>query len=193
MPPFKDLTGQRFGKMTVIKRAENYYSPNGKPRIKWECKCDCGKTFITKGETIKSGHTKSCGCYHLETIKKAREGITKIEGVRVPLLTRKKSANKTSKYKGVSYHERAGKYVAYIALKGKQFYLGLYQTEEEAYDARTVAEHYLHFPFILEDSKNKKTEFLKRLGFAEEDIKEFVGDEDFTDRIKKALKIIEAS
>lgn len=59
MPSFIDLTGQNFGKLTVIKKAEGNYS-----RIHWECKCNCGnpETIIVSGQHLRSGHTKSCGC-----------------------------------------------------------------------------------------------------------------------------------
>ena len=40
---FKDLTGQRFGKLTVIKRVEN----NDRNKVRWLCQCDCGNTHIT--------------------------------------------------------------------------------------------------------------------------------------------------
>ena len=55
----KDLTGQRFGKLTVIKKSFNR-SPSGK--LKWLCKCDCGniKEFI--GEDLYQNKISSCGC-----------------------------------------------------------------------------------------------------------------------------------
>lgn len=57
----EDLTGQKFNKLTVISRAEN----RGKT-IMWNCKCDCieGNETIVQGNSLKSGHTKSCGCLH---------------------------------------------------------------------------------------------------------------------------------
>lgn len=45
-----------------------------------------------------------------------------------------KSNNKTG-YKGVSLHKPAGKYVANIMIKGKQLYLGIFDTPEEAHEA----------------------------------------------------------
>lgn len=54
-----DLTGKRFGLLTVIEIAGK--APNG--RIQWRCICDCGTEKIVKGHDLKSGETKSCGCY----------------------------------------------------------------------------------------------------------------------------------
>ena len=60
-----DLTGRKFGKLTVIERAEN--SRNGKSR--WLCKCECGNEKTTSGETLRSGKTSSCGCRYFESNK----------------------------------------------------------------------------------------------------------------------------
>lgn len=50
-------------KITVLYRAENYVSPNGKKMSQWVCQCECGsEPFISVGGDVKSGKTKSCGC-----------------------------------------------------------------------------------------------------------------------------------
>ena len=53
----EDLTGQKFGMLTVLERAENV---NGKTA--WLCRCDCGNTRVAVTSALKSGHTWSCGC-----------------------------------------------------------------------------------------------------------------------------------
>lgn len=62
MGKFKDLKGQRFGKLTVIERAEN--ATNG--RVQWRCVCDCGNQTVCRAFNLQSGHTRSCGCLHEE-------------------------------------------------------------------------------------------------------------------------------
>ena len=57
-----DLTGQRFGRLTVIKRADNIYTPNGTQETMWLCRCDCGNEIITRARRLKDGNKKSCGC-----------------------------------------------------------------------------------------------------------------------------------
>lgn len=53
-----DLSGKIFGKLTVINRAENF----GR-KTAWFCNCDCGsKNIRIRGENLKEGRTKSCGC-----------------------------------------------------------------------------------------------------------------------------------
>lgn len=53
----KDITGQKFGMLTVISRAETKNS-----QAYWNCTCDCGKTRIAAGGALRSGEAKSCGC-----------------------------------------------------------------------------------------------------------------------------------
>lgn len=57
-----DLTGQRFGRLTVLERAENYVTPSGEKKSKWNCICDCGEHCTVVGTQLTSGKTKSCGC-----------------------------------------------------------------------------------------------------------------------------------
>lgn len=53
----KDITGQRFGRLTVIRFVEV------KDRQAFfECVCDCGNHTIVSGHSLRRGHTKSCGC-----------------------------------------------------------------------------------------------------------------------------------
>lgn len=71
---WNDLTGKRFGRLTVIEQVEPYISPKGIPNIQWQCKCDCGNEVIVRSGALTTGHTQSCGCYGFE---RARESTTK--------------------------------------------------------------------------------------------------------------------
>lgn len=55
----QDLTGQKFGRLTVIKL--HHYDSNSR-HYYWECECDCGGKAVVYGGHLKSGHTQSCGC-----------------------------------------------------------------------------------------------------------------------------------
>ena len=59
---FKDLTGKRFGRLTVVQRVEN--TPHGCAR--WLCKCDCGNVKVIRTSNL-NGNTKSCGCLYKDT------------------------------------------------------------------------------------------------------------------------------
>lgn len=58
-----NLTGERFGKLIVVKRADDYVSPSGRRCVRWNCVCDCGKEIVVSASHLKSGDTTSCGCY----------------------------------------------------------------------------------------------------------------------------------
>lgn len=57
-----DLTGKRFGKLTVIELGNPYIPRNGKPKRRWICLCDCGNITQVCTSDLNSGHTTSCGC-----------------------------------------------------------------------------------------------------------------------------------
>lgn len=55
-----DYTGKKFGKVTVIGRAEDHIQPSGRRRVMWECVCECGREFVHRDDGL-AGIT-SCGC-----------------------------------------------------------------------------------------------------------------------------------
>ena len=66
MHNFIDLTGNRYGRLTVIRRGENTRFG----QAKWVCKCDCGNAKTVEGRMLRDGKTTSCGCYHKEVVSK---------------------------------------------------------------------------------------------------------------------------
>lgn len=64
MPKKIDLTGQRFGRLLVLKEGDRIHTPNGRSHIAWLCQCDCGNIVNVRGDQLRAGNTVSCGCYH---------------------------------------------------------------------------------------------------------------------------------
>lgn len=58
----KEMTGQKFGRLTVIKRAGS----DKWGAAAWLCKCECGNEVVTTGARLRSGNVKSCGCFRDE-------------------------------------------------------------------------------------------------------------------------------
>lgn len=73
MGKFIDLTGMKFGKLTVVERLANRIDSNGVYCAYWKCICDCGNIVKVKGNSLKSGNTKSCGCYCKERIRESHK------------------------------------------------------------------------------------------------------------------------
>lgn len=72
---YKDLTGMKFGRLTVLKE---YGKINSK--ISWLCLCDCGNEKIVIGDYLKSGRTKSCGCLDIEHRKNVSQNFILAKG-----------------------------------------------------------------------------------------------------------------
>ena len=70
-----DLTGQRFGRLTVIQ-----YDHAEHDGAHWLCKCDCGNEKVIAGYLLRNGATKSCGCLKSDAsraaLDKARAALT---------------------------------------------------------------------------------------------------------------------
>lgn len=60
-----DLTGQVFGRLTVLHRSGSY--PGG--QAGWTCSCECGNTTRVRGNRLRVGAARSCGCLRVDTHK----------------------------------------------------------------------------------------------------------------------------
>ncbi len=71
MGAVRDLTGQRFGRLLIVKRSANKGN-----QIMWECRCDCGSITTVWSNSLKRGLTKSCGCYRKEVMRARTKDLT---------------------------------------------------------------------------------------------------------------------
>lgn len=69
-PKVLDLTGQRFGRLTVIQK-----SLNKKQKTYWLCKCECGKEKEVQTSHLVNGLIKSCGCLHQDNKQSSKKVI----------------------------------------------------------------------------------------------------------------------
>lgn len=88
-----DLTGQRFGRLMVVRYAGR---SRGKKNL-WLCKCDCGNEKVVAVDKLHSGNTKSCGCLQREVHRKCRmthgKSDTKLYLVWREMITRTENQN----------------------------------------------------------------------------------------------------
>ena len=132
-----DLTGQRYGKLTVLGPAENIGT-----RTAWHCRCDCGGETVAKTYHLRSGHVTSCGCV---------PRVTYVDGTCVEMLqANSPRKNNTSGVPGVDRRPDKGTWRATICFKGKRHYLGTYAKWEDAVKARKEAEDRLIAPFLAQ-------------------------------------------
>lgn len=74
----ENLTNQKFGRLLVLER--DYEMQKIAKRVCWKCECDCGNFISVRAVDLKSGHTKSCGCYKKEQCRNIGEKYGKING-----------------------------------------------------------------------------------------------------------------
>lgn len=76
----KDLTGKKFGRLTVIKQVEDHIEPSGAHVDMWLCICECEEQNIRSiaGASLRKGRTKSCGCLQRESAKALGKSKRKI-------------------------------------------------------------------------------------------------------------------
>ena len=67
MGKVKDLTGETFGRLTVIR----FTGINEHHHSEWECLCSCGGTIVVMRPSLRQGRTSSCGCLRVENGRKA--------------------------------------------------------------------------------------------------------------------------
>ena len=56
----KDLTGKRFGRLTVLEKTDKRTNDR---HVIWKCQCDCGKIAFVSSHSLADGKTVSCGCF----------------------------------------------------------------------------------------------------------------------------------
>lgn len=130
-PPRKDWIGKRFGRLEVIS-----YAGKSNGHHMWACRCDCGRELEVRQSNLKSGHTTSCGCKF-----EPNEVRHMVDGTCVEIIASKKLfTTNTSGIRGVYLNKKSNRWIAQITFKGKTYYLGSYETKEEAAQARQLGE-----------------------------------------------------
>lgn len=134
--PKYDMTGMRFGKLTVIELVsiEKY--------TLWHCRCDCGIEKDIYQHNLTSGNIISCGCEKRRRAKLNSEKYLHIyKGIQIEkAMAKKNQKNNTSGFRGVIKNEKSGSYRVRIIMQGVRYELGTYRNFEDAVQARLDAE-----------------------------------------------------
>ncbi len=167
----KDITGMRFGKLTVTGPEESA----GSGKSYWRCRCDCGEETVVEYYHLIRGTTKSCGCLRQEYQREAiKTSLHIVDGTCIEKISSKAMfSNNTSGARGV-YRNGAGKWKAAIGFRGKVYNLGTYADYYDAVAARKAAEENLYIPFL--------EEYKKGLHSTDEDLTAAVDPKGITDQ-----------
>jgi len=135
MGKFIDITGNKYGKLTVVKRVENRND-----KIFWLCECECGNKKEVCGGHLRSAHTTSCGKCSANTWKVKEDCVigytSKGEGFIIDL----EDYNDVSKY---TWHMNHG-YVVSSNVKGE--WTQLHRFIMKAKD-KEIVDHIFHKKF----------------------------------------------
>lgn len=152
-----DLTGKRFGKLTILSKTDERSSNCS---VLWKCKCDCGNLKFIATSSLKSGNIRSCGCIAKENMKKQQVYSindcyigTRLRNIQSNAI----SKNNTSGINGVAWDKSRNKWISSIKIKRKQIFLGRYKDINDAIKARQEAEE-KYFKPIIEEYQNLNSE-----------------------------------
>lgn len=164
MPKLIDLSGRRFGRLTVIKRAESNHK-----EVYWVCQCDCGNRKTVRGSLLttknKKRRVRSCTCL-LKERASARQGILTEKateankpflefekGTNIRIISSKKlPKNNKSGVKGVYFDSSRGQWIASLKFKRKVVFRERFRKFDDAVKARKKAEE-KYFKPIIENAK----------------------------------------
>lgn len=150
----QDITGNRYGSLVVLYPITEQREDGS--AVVWRCRCDCGKETNVVQSSLVAGIKKSCGCLKEKTRQNLSEQFEMVDGTCVEWLRdRKRRADNKTGCKGV-FKKKNGKYAASIGFKKKVFYIGTYETLNQAMEARKEAEDKI-FGCFLESYRNWKS------------------------------------
>lgn len=144
-PSYVNLTNQVFGRLTALyPTKERDY----KGSVIWHCACSCGNELSVSADSLVHGNYRSCGCLKKEIEQNINHTLRRIEDTCVQHLeNRKHRRDNTSGFRGL-YRLKNGHYRVAIGFKKQRYYLGTFESFEEAVQARIKAEEILHDGFV---------------------------------------------
>lgn len=167
----QDLTGMRFGRLTVTEKMDDYIDDKtGKHIEKWKCSCDCGGEKITRRINLLKGATKSCGCLKTEHNIEMGKGNA--------IRNKKYNQYNLSREYGIGY-----------TLKGEEFYFDVEDYEK----IKDYCWHINKKGYVISSTKDGKTLQMHSLIMGtkgREKIVDHIITENKNDNRKRNLRII---
>lgn len=132
MPPRINMIGSKFSRLTVISQ----YGNDKRGEILWMCDCDCGGKVIALGGNLRSGGTKSCGCFNNDRIANLnrRHDMSNTRMFRIWVGIRKRCTNPNSK----SYEDYGGRGITIC--ERWDSYENFYEDMKQGYDSNLTLE-----------------------------------------------------
>ena len=147
---YNDLTGQRIGRLTVLRRSDKRGSRGSRQATLWECRCDCGAITYKATDTLTNPDLSMCNeCAGKYAAAKMRENAGFVDGTQISRIkTDRLISSNTSGVRGVYFDKRSGKWRARLKFKGKLMNFGTYSNFDDAVKARKQAEQEIYGEFL---------------------------------------------
>ncbi len=141
-----EFIGKRFGKLTVVARANEGESAKNK---RWHCVCDCGNEVDVFAGNLLQGRTRSCGCLNREQGATMHDHMHYQDNTCIERLERVRREGKNNKagFRGL-FQTKSGKYRATITFQRKHYFLGYFGDFDDAVQARLEAEDELQGGYL---------------------------------------------
>lgn len=134
--PAVDISGRRFGRLTALNPTRRR---DDRGSVIWHCVCDCGSEADISYNSLVYCNQVSCGCKKREHDMALHGFLTHVDRTSINALKSSKlPVNNTSGVKGVYLVK--GRYIAKLVFQRRQYFLGTYDTIEEAAEVRRKAE-----------------------------------------------------
>ena len=158
---YRDLSGKRVGRLTVLERSERYGS-RGKRKVQlWKCLCDCGAITYKATDTLTDSSLSMCKeCAGRYASTCARAGAGYVKGTQVSKIQNPaQGPHSSTGVRGVYYEPtQHNKYRARLRFRGQMYELGSYPTLEEVVQARRKGEEDIYGNFLAMRSPSSDAE-----------------------------------
>ena len=144
----RDLTGQRFGRL-LVQYPVRRETKGSTTSATWHCLCDCGNETDVYAASLLRGLTRSCGCLNQERRSEMHDHMHYMEDTCVERLVRARNTTDENQngFRGL-YQIPSGLYRVIITFQKVHYYLGCFESYDDAVQARLSAEESLHNGFI---------------------------------------------
>lgn len=145
----KDLTGQRFGRLTVLERSDQTATRGSRTRKLWKCQCDCGAITYKATDTLTNPDMSMCkACADQYGAAKARDNAGYVGGTQLAKIQEKPlESNNQTGFRGVYRNSRTSRFVVRIKFQKKLYHIGCFDNIEDAIKARLEAEEQFFGPY----------------------------------------------
>lgn len=155
-----DLTGNTYGRLTVLRLSDKRGSRGKRTTPLWECRCECGAITYKSTDTLTNPEQSMCAdCAAKYAMEQARKSAGFVGGTQLSKIRNMNApSTNSSGCRGVYFDKRSNKWRARLKFQGKAMNFGSYEKYEDAVEARRKAEEEYFGTFLMEHNEDNHME-----------------------------------